>query len=191
MHISRHLDSGRIADLERDPNHCQRGAAEMAALRDAQARHQMLQPRAAEIALFGTASRAVQPASVAQRFSYDTDYGAFADHPMDPRTEVDDDALTEDDARSEATDQILSHAESVADWLAKACDTDEGRMPLDVTPLDALAIIEGSPAVLLTVLMNGNNTQALRAMHRLRELAAANFRIEIEERTADLLREAA
>jgi len=146
--------------------------------------------RDASRALFGTISRAVQPASVAKRFAYDTDFGAFADHPMDPRTE-DDDRLTPAQAHDEATDQILSFAESVADWLAKACDCDEGRLPLDVRDLEPLQIIEGSPAMLVAVLMHGDNSQVLRAVHKLRELAAKNFAAEINERAAELLAEVA
>lgn len=143
----------------------------------------------AERAALYTASQAID---AAQRAGFDRDFGAYTGHPMDPRTpEADDDELTEDDARSEATDQILSFSESVADWLAKACDTDEGRSPLDVRALEPVQILNGSPAMLLAVLMNGDNTQALRALHRLRELAAAGFDDVITQRAAEMMREAA
>lgn len=217
MHISTHLDAGRQADLARDPNHL-KGVVEHAALRSIQAKHPRFaatscsqcgqdtgpgdggfshcadhRARDAQRALFGTINRAVQPASIAQRFAYDSDYGAFADHPMDPRSPCDccDEVMTADEAKGEATDQILSFAESVADWLAKACDCDEGRIPLDVSALEPLQIIEGSPALLMTVLMNGDNSQVLRAVHKLREMAAKNFAAEIDERAAQLLAEAA
>jgi len=137
------------------------------------------------------AAMAMAP-DVPKRPAFDPDSGAYMGHDMDPRSpcECCDEVLTEDEARGEAQDQILSHAESVADWLAKACDTPAGRMPLDVTPLTPLQIMEGTPALLLTVLMNGDNTQALRALHQLRELAAVAFADQIKERAGELLRAA-
>ena len=137
--------------------------------------------QAAQVALFGTILSAVQPANVGQRFSYDDAYGHFNAHPADPRTD-DDEALSADDARDMATDHVLSYAESVADWLAKACDTPAGRAALDVSALSAGQVIEGTPATLLAVLMTGDNTQALRALHRLRELAGRAFAAEVAER---------
>lgn len=167
MQISTYLDARRRAELALDPNHpgCAAEAA-MRALRAAQAAQSRLKP------------------------AFDRDFGPYAGHPADPRTE-DDDALTEADARDEATAQVLSYAESVADWLAKACDTAAGRQPLDVRALEPLQIIDGSPALLLTVLMNGDQQQAMRALGRLRELAAVEFAPEINERAAAMLREAA
>jgi len=109
----------------------------------------------------------------------------------DLRAEVEaDEELTPEQAHDEASEQILSYAESVADWLAKACDCDEVRLPLDVRDLEPLQIIEGSPALLLTVLMNGDNGQVLRAVHGLRDMAAKHFAAEINERAAQLLAEA-
>lgn len=146
-------------------------ATAMAALRKAQAEHPALQGR---------------------RIPRNADYGPYTGHPMDPRTDdLDDETMTREDAEYEATEQLLSYAESVADWLAKACDTDAGRQPLDVRALEPLQIIEGDPALLLTVLMNGDQLQAMRALHRLRELAAAAFKREITERADELMREAA
>lgn len=127
-----------------------------------------------------------QPLDASKRAAYDPDYGTFADHPMDPRTE-NSDAVTEDEARAEATEQTLSYAESVADWLAKACDTPAGREPVRVLELTPMRIISGGPDLLLTVLMAGDNTQVLRAVHRLRELAAIEFRPAIDSRTASIL----
>lgn len=102
----------------------------------------------------------------------------------------DDEEMTQEDAHSEATDQLLSYAESVADWIAQACDTDAGRMPLDVSVLSAVQVIEGTPATLLAVLMTGDNTQVLRAIYQLRTLAGKHFAADINERAADLLSEA-
>lgn len=157
------------------------------ALRKAQAVHPRLQARAAEVAIFSTVAQAVDAAT---RPCFDRDYGTYTGHPLDPRTDDSDD-LTPDDARQQATDQILGHAESVADWMAKACDCDEGRIALDVSAVDAVQIIDGSPALLVAVLMTGDNTQALRALHKLRELAAKAFAPEIDGRAADLLAEGA
>lgn len=181
MHLSQHLDAGRKADLARDPNHCKAESAHRA-LRAGQAAHHRLK---AERATLNSAGQAI---NAALRHAFDADYGAYKFHPLDPRTD-DSDTLTPDQAHDEATDQILSYAESVADWLAKACDTDAGRMPLDVRDLEPLQIIEGSPALLVAVLMTGDNTQVLRAVHGLREMAGKNFAAEINERAALLLAE--
>ena len=147
---------------------------------------------AAERAILRTVADATQPRDVSQRPCFDADYGSFSGHWLDPRTpEPDLSVMTQDEAQSEAAEQILSHAESVADWLAKACDTPAGREPLDVRALEPVQIMEGAAPMLLAVLMNGDNTQALRALHRLRELAAVEFKREIDERAASLLREVA
>jgi hypothetical protein len=145
-----------------------------------------------ERAFFRTVAGALQPRDVKQRHCYDADLGSYTGSPADPRTddadEEDFDApMTPAQAHDEATDQILSFAESVADWMAKACDTPAGRLPLDVRGLEPLQIIEGSPALLVSVLMNGDNSQVLRAVYRLREMAAKNFAAEIDERAAELL----
>lgn len=145
--------------------------------------------RDAERAVFRAAAQAID---ASQRPFFDADYGSYTGSPADPRTDDDDaedfDApMTPAQAHDEATDQILSFAESVADWMAKACDTDAGRLPLDVRDLEPLQIIEGSPALLVAVLMNGDNSQVLRAVYRLREMAAKNFATEIDERAAELL----
>jgi hypothetical protein len=147
---------------------------------------QTLQALRAERALFSIAAQAID---ASQRPFFDADYGSYTGHPMDPRSPCDccNEVMTADEARGEATDQILSFAESVADWMAKACDCDEGRMPLDVRDLEPLQIIEGSPALLVACLMNGDNSQVLRAVHKLREMAAKNFATEIDERAAELL----
>lgn len=157
------------------------------ALRNAQAAHPRL---AAERAILRTVADATQPRDVSCRPCFDADYGSFSAHWLDPRTpqpgEFD---VSPEDAESEATEQVLSYSESVADWLAKACDTPAGREPLDVRALEPVQIMEGAAPMLLAVLMNGDNTQALRALHRLRELAAVEFKLEIDERAAELLRE--
>ena len=163
--------------------------AAIAAFEKARAAHPRL---AAERAILGTVADAVQPRDVSQRACFDADYGSFSDHWLDPRTpEPGEFEISPEDAESEATEQILSHAESVADWLAKACDTDAGRMPMDVRALEPVQIMEGAAPMLLAVLMNGDNTQALRALHRLRELAGKHFEREISERAGQLLREVA
>ena len=95
------------------------------------------------------------------------------------------------EARDQATDVVLSYAESVADWLAQACNTDAGREPLDVSVLTDMQVIDGSAATLLAVVMTGDNKQVLRAVHRLREMAATAYVVEIESRAAELLAEGA
>lgn len=191
-HMHTQLDQRRLADLKRDPHHVAEAIANYEAARAAH-------PRFAATSCSqcgkdtgpgssGFSHCADHRRDVANRPGFDPDYGSYTAHPMDPRTpEPDDDALTADDARSEATDQVLSYAEGVADWLAKACDCDAGRQPLDVRALDAVQIMEGPPHLLLTVLMNGDNTQALRALHRMRDLAAKHFAPEIDSRAAQLL----
>ena len=139
-----------------------------------------------------TLNSAGQAIDAALRPCFDRDTGVYPGLCGDLRAEVEEEeALTADQAHDEATDQILSFAESVADWMAKACDCDKGRLPLDVRDLEPLQIIEGSPALLVAVLMNGDNSQVLRAVHKLRELAAKNFAAEIDERAAELLAEVA
>jgi hypothetical protein len=177
---------GQLLDILAADAAGQHAKAEAAfqALRTGQTAHPRLQ---AERALLHTAAQAM---NAALRPCFDADYGSYTAHPMDPRND-DDDSLTPDQAHDEAAEQVLSYAESVADWLAKACDTDAGRMPLDVRALEPLQIIEGSPALLLSVLMNGDNSQVLRAVHGLREMAGKHFAAEINERSAQLLAEAA
>jgi hypothetical protein len=163
MQISTFLDARRRSDLAQDPDYKPRALAHYTELA-----HQ---------------ARKLTP-------SFDRAAGVHPGLCGDLRESIeDDDELTEDDARDQATDQILSYAESVADWLAKACDTDAGRQPLDVRALEPQQIIEGEPAMLLTVLMNGDQKQAQQALFRLRELAAKNFAREINERTVELMRE--
>lgn len=181
MHISTHLDAGCKADLARDQSHAKAEVID-AAMRIIDGQRAIRAERA-------TLNSAGQAINAALRPCFDADYGAYNAHPLDPRTD-DDDGLTPEQARDEASEQILSYAESVADWLAKACDCDEGRLPLDVRDLEPLQIIEGSPALLLTVLMNGDNGQVLRAVHGLRDMAAKHFAAEINERAAQLLAEA-
>lgn len=183
--MSTHLDARRLSDLARDPNHVAAAIATFEAARDAHPR------LAAELAILRTVADATKPRDVSCRPCFDADYGTFSDHWLDPRTTELVEETTEDDARSEATEQVLNYSESVADWLAKACDCEAGRQPIDVRALTPLQIIEGAPHLLLAVLMNGDNTQALRALHRLRELAAVEFRREIAERAAAILREVA
>jgi hypothetical protein len=47
-----------------------------------------------------------------------------------------------------------------------------------------------SLALLVAVLMHGDNSQVLRAVHGLRDMAAKHFAAEINERAAQLLAEA-
>jgi hypothetical protein len=139
-------------------------------------------------AIRATLNSAGQAINAALRPCFDREYGVYPGLCGDLRAEVEaEETLTAEQASGEATDQILSFAESVADWMAKACDCDEGRMPLDVRDLEPLQIIEGSPALLVAVLMNGDNSQVLRAVYRLREMAAKHFAAEIDERAAELL----
>lgn len=102
--------------------------------------------------------------------------------------EADDDALSEDDARDQASAWVLGHAEPVADWLAKACDCAAGRQPVDMSAVDEFAVIDGNVPLLLAVLMLGDDCLARRAMHRLRDLADAAFNADIEQRAQKLLR---
>ncbi|HXS31266.1 MAG TPA: hypothetical protein VN755_10570 [Steroidobacteraceae bacterium] len=121
--------------------------------------------------------------------AYDADYGPYTGHPGDPRTPDDepDDSPSLDDAIAAATDEILSTACGVADWLGTACFTDAGEMPRNVAKLSPVEIITGRPDLLLAVIMAGDDVQMRRAVHQLRDLAAQQFKAAIWERAGELL----
>ena len=190
--MSSFLDQRRRTDLAADPDYTPKHADKV----DAAMLH--LNSLLAERAVLETATRALDVSRHAAfeaitnntqaTPSFDRAAGVYPGLCGDLRAEVEEEeALTPDQAHDKATDQILSFAESVADWMAKACDCDAGRRPLDVRDLEPLQIIEGSPALLVSVLMNGDNSQVLRAVYRLREMAAKNFAAEIDARAAELL----
>ena len=136
-------------------------------------------------ALANKALRLQQP-DAAQRPGFDRDYGSYAAHPMDPRTpEPGDDELSDDEARDQATDQVLATPHTMAQWLASECDGH--REPVDLGAVNAYALLAASVPTLLAVLLAGDNQQALRALHRLRDLAAGDHADEIEHRTRLLL----
>lgn len=104
--------------------------------------------------------------------------------------EWDDERLTDDEAQGEAEDQILSTSASVADCLAKLCDTPAGWLPVDVSTLTigGRFMAGGQPAhVLLAVLLNGPNRDIYRAALALRDMLRRELADEIRDRKAEVI----
>ncbi len=98
----------------------------------------------------------------------------------------DEDYLTPDQAVEQATDELLSNADAVSFWLAKACDGATNSInTLHLLPGD---ILDAGPAVLLACLMTGNNDQIVNAAHVLRHRAVKGMALGISSRAAELLR---
>lgn len=133
-------------------------------------------------------ARAMAP-DVSKRPAFDPDYGAYTGHAMDPRSpcECCDEVMTEDEARGEAQDQILSVADSTSDWLAKECNTDAGRLPKDVRHLTGRDFMEATPATCWATLLTGNDAQIRMAAHRLRDLALVDHGDLIKLRASEIL----
>lgn len=126
---------------------------------------------------------------VAFRPGFDPDYGVYAAHPMDPRTpDPLDGELSADDAHDMAVAELLTTAEPAADWIAKQCDCDQGRAPIDTLHIGAEAIMDCASVPLLhALILGGDRHQAHRAADR---LAALYKRAEgelIGRRTQEIL----
>lgn len=135
---------------------------------------------AAHAALLGAlAARAAVPR--------DADFERYTGHPMDPRT-PDEDTLTADEAEEQAADEVLTTTEPLADWIAKKCDCDQGRAPIDTTKFDDVDLIDCDRVpVLLACLLGGDEMQMHAASNRLRTLFLQAERKTIGQRAAQLL----
>ncbi len=82
-----------------------------------------------------------------------------------------DDQPSEDDARDQAEAELLTTAEPLADWIAKRCDCDQGREPIDVARFEDVDLIDCDRVpVLLAAMVAGTKAQQLTAACRLRTL---------------------
>ncbi len=93
-----------------------------------------------------------------------------------------------DDAQAQAEDEILTTTEPLADWIAKKCDCDQGRAPIDTTKLEDVDLIDCDRVpVLLACIVAGDYPQMQAASRRLRELFLAAERKTVGQRAAQLL----
>lgn len=117
----------------------------------------------------------------------DADFGRYTGEFMDPRT-PDDDTLTADEAESQAADEVLTTTEPLADWIAKKCDCDQGRAPIDTTKFEDVDLIDCDRVpVLLACLLAGDESQMRAASSRLRTLFLQAERKTVGLRAAQLL----
>lgn len=173
------LLESRLSPQQREQA-CAADAAEMAA------EMAMRNLRRAQ-AVRATLNTAGQAINAAMRPCFDQATQTYFGLCGDLRAEADDEGMTFSQAHELATSEVLSYAESVADWIAQECDTPAGREPLNALMLEPLQIIEGAPSVLMVAIMTGNNTQVIRAVHRLRELAGKHFAAEIGLRADEVM----
>jgi len=102
--------------------------------------------------------------------------------------EQDEGALTVEDAESQAADEVLTTTEPLADWIAKKCDCDQGRAPIDTTKLEDDDLIDCDRVpVLLACLLAGDFAQMKAASCRLRTLFLQAERKTVGHRAAQLL----
>jgi hypothetical protein len=93
-----------------------------------------------------------------------------------------------DDAQAQAEDEILTTTEPLADWIAKKCDCDQGRAPIDTTKLEDVDLIDCDRVpVLLACIVAGDYQQMNAASRRLRALFLATERKTVGQRAAQLL----
>ena len=101
---------------------------------------------------------------------------------------ADDDTPSEDDCRSRAEDELLTTAEPLADWIAKKCDCDQGRAPINTARFEDVDLIDcDRMPVLLACIVAGDYAQMKAAACRLRTLYLKAERKAVEARTAELL----
>lgn len=100
-----------------------------------------------------------------------------------------DDELLPHEAHGRAVDELLTTAEPLADWIAKACACDAGRAPIDTLGVTALQLLDtDSIPLLLACILAGDSQQADRAARRLRDLYVGSEKKAIEARAAALMR---
>jgi len=93
-----------------------------------------------------------------------------------------------DDAQAQAEDEILTTTEPLAGWIAKKCDCDQGRAPIDTTRFADVDLIDCDRVpVLLACLLAGDEFQMRAASNRLRTLFLAAERKTVGQRAAQLL----
>lgn len=119
-------------------------------------------------------------------------WGSYTGGANDPRNDdEDDDTLMHPDTAHElATDEFVTTAESVADWLAKVTDTPAGREPVDTEKIDEADIFNAKPHILLALIFNGTNAQAQAARHELRYAFLKAHQGDIDTRANELLEQA-
>ena len=101
---------------------------------------------------------------------------------------LDDDTPSEDDCRSQAEDELLTTAEPLADWIAKRCDCDQGRAPIDTARFEDVDLIDCDRVpMLLACIVAGDYEQIKAAACRLRTLYLKAERRAVEARTTELL----
>ena len=75
---------------------------------------------------------------------------------------LDDDTPSEDDCRSQAEDELLTTAEPLADWIAKRCDCDQGRAPIDTARFEDVDLIDCDRVpMLLACIVAGDYAQGV------------------------------
>lgn len=117
-------------------------------------------------------------------------YGPFLGHPMDPRTEPeDDDVMTPDEARSEAQDTLLRTSGTFADWISKQCDNAEGWAETDVDAIQSHDLIDVSTPTLVALLMAGSEMQSKRARWVLRGRYLKAYEREVITIAGELLKQ--
>ena len=112
---------------------------------------------------------------------------ACSGHPNDPRTEVDDDVMTEDQALEIAADALVRTPYAVAWWLQEEADK------AGVIEIDAAAVTDHMPdasvSELLALIMDGRPEEIVAAAHELRDRFKASQANEIKSAARDILRE--
>ena len=100
----------------------------------------------------------------------------------------DDDTPSEADCHDRAEAELLTTAEPLADWIAKKCDCDQGRAPIDTARFEDIDLIDCDRVpVLLACIVAGDYAQMKAAACRLRTLYLKAERKAVEARTAELL----
>jgi len=146
---------------------------------------------AAHAALLGAlAARATAKRGVSMREAQEA-YDSRAE------PEQDEDALTPDEAESQAEDEVLATAEPLADWMAKQCACDQGREPVNLLAMrraepDLSVDLSdcNSVPVLLAAIMIGYYPEQRAAVARLRTLYLQSERQTVSKRAAVLLGDA-
>ena len=101
---------------------------------------------------------------------------------------LDDDQLSEDEARDQAVAELLTTAEPLADWIAKRCDCDQGRAPIDIAEFEDVDLIDCDRVpVLLACIVEGDYAQMKAAACRLRTLYLKAERRAVEARVEQLM----
>lgn len=102
--------------------------------------------------------------------------------------ELDDDAPSEADCHDRAEAELLTTAEPLADWIAKKCDCDQGRAPIDTARFEDIDLIDCDRVpVLLACIVAGDYAQMKAAACRLRTLYLKAERKAVEARTEQLM----